>query len=268
MAYTDPEPGGFGSSDNPDLSNQWKQDRYNQWLNSQGGSGGNYGGGGGIMSADQLFEQIRGAVLEAQNLKDEPYRKFNEYLETNPFAFDENLAKLSAEERFDPYYNAELNDYITGVTRQRERSISDDETIRKELTASTESYLGTAKRKFEDALDQTKEGYSGVGLYHSGERFRKEEDLGTDYTQDTTDYQRKSDLQAQNSLNSRQRALEDLQSGEDTYRRKWTADRTTAIDTDVSGQKQEEQKRRLFEASQYAGGEVASQYLQNNPLLI
>lgn len=70
MAYSDPNSGGFGSADNPDLSNPWKVDRYNQYLAGTGefaGAGGS-GGAGGSNSLDTMLAGLPSALDFANSL--------------------------------------------------------------------------------------------------------------------------------------------------------------------------------------------------------
>ena len=54
MTFQDPNSGGFGSSDNPDLSNPWKKARYEQFKSGQGEFTG-VDGGGAVDIAKQLM---------------------------------------------------------------------------------------------------------------------------------------------------------------------------------------------------------------------
>jgi hypothetical protein len=202
----------------------------------------------------------------------EAEKKIGEYLKgkygENPFDIDEEQYRLSAQEQYDPYYNAELGDYMTGIQRQRSRSQADEERLRGELTTQTENYVGRAKREIDSAIESSGEGFAGAGLYFSGKRLRKEGEIGITGEENIRDYTRQQGLRMDESNLRQQRTMEDTGLAEQTYKRNWTADRETALRQNMLQQKQEEAQRRMYEASQYAGGDYANRYMLNNPLLV
>lgn len=181
------------------------------------------------------------------------------------YDIDEEQYRAASEEQYDPYYQAELGDYMTGINRQRERSQADEEKLRGELTTQTENYVGRAKREIDSALESSREGFAGAGLYFSGKRVRKEGEIGIKGEENIRDYTRQQDLRMEESGLREKRLGEDLALGESTYKRNWTADRESALRTNMLQQKQEENQRRMLEATQYAGGDYASS-LQNRLL--
>ena len=74
---------------------------------------------------DSIIDQVRQSVLEIIKPRQEAEEKYGQFLEDNPFEFDEALARASAEERFDPFYQAELRDFEEGVNKQRGRTVQD-----------------------------------------------------------------------------------------------------------------------------------------------
>lgn len=229
-------------------------------------SGGSYGGGGygGGFNPNDVAQQGLGAANAAYDYYAEVDKKFNQYLKENwgddPWSIDEAQARASADERFAPYYTNQLRDYLTGVIRTRNRSSEDEQTLRGELVKQTERYVGRSGRKLSDAIESTREGFAGSGLYFSGARQRQEGRQTQEVQEDTTDFLRGQGLREQESQLRQQRLGEDLTSQEATYRRTQTAERETATLADIQKQRQEEISRRLFEASQYAGG-----YASNAP---
>lgn len=226
-------------------------------LNSGGGGGGFGGSMGGFNPADVAKQGI-GMADAAYDYFAEADKKFNQYLKENwgndPWSIDEAQARASADERFAPYYTNQLRDYLTGVIRTRNRSSEDEQTLRGELVKQTERYVGRSGRKLSDAIESTREGFAGAGLYFSGARQRQEGRATQEVQEDTTDFMRGQGLKEQESQLRQQRLGEDLASQEATYRRNQTAERETATLNDIEKQRQEEISRRLFEASQYAGG--------------
>jgi hypothetical protein len=207
------------------------------------------GGGSGDPATDFINKIIDSVT---QPLK-EAMSRAEDFDKNNPFAFDEVLARKSSEERFDPYYTAELRDYISGVNRSRTRSAEDEQKVRRELDTTTEMTSGKLRRNIDETIRNTEEGFSGAGLLFSGAREREtgmqrvegEETLGS--------YLTGQDSQRQASLNRQSRTVEDLAAGEATTRRRATAERETQLQTDVQQQKTEEQKRRELERQNYIG---------------
>lgn len=199
-----------------------------------------------IRRSQQAAQQIIDKYNEAGN-------RSKQYDEENPYTFDEAQAKASASERFDPYYDAELNDYISGVQNTRQRSNEDSARLTKELTADTSTYVGKVRRDVKEAIDSAKEGFAGAGLYKSGARIRREgqtQKQGQDQidNQQTLTNRSISDIQRGN-----QRTLQDLNLGQSTFERRLGADKTTNILTDVEKQRQDQLRQREFERQQFVG---------------
>lgn len=189
----------------------------------------------------------------------EAFRKMERFEEENPFNFDEELARASAAERFDPYYDAELKDFMTGVTRERERSQQDEERLRRELTASTESYLGRTRRQLDQALESSREGFAGAGLFFSGKRLRREGEIGVEAEAGTRDYLRQQGIREEESQLRQVRGLEDVGLRTGTFQRRLGAEKETAFLTDIAQQKREEslgyeEQRRQVAGPFYQGG--------------
>lgn len=217
----------------------------------------NSGGGSTATSGDDYMAQLINSMKEVQSAKDEPYQRYGEYQKNNPFSFDEKQARAAAEEQYDPYYQAELKDFTTGIERQRSRSQVDEAKLRQEITANTDSYVGKTRQQIQDAIDSSKEGFAGAGLYFSGKRIRSENRIGMEGEQNISDYTRQQQNRLDESNTRQQRLGEDLTSQMGTYNRNWTANRETALQNAVSNRKLEDYNKYAFEAGQYAGGPLA-----------
>jgi len=181
----------------------------------------------------------------------------------NWYDIDEEQYRAASEEQYDPYYQAELGDYMTGITRQKDRSKADEEKLRGELTTQTENYVGRAKREIDSSLESSREGFAGAGLYFSGKRIKKEGEIGITGEENIRDYTRETGLKAEESQLRQQRLGEDLSSNVGTYKRNWTANRETALRGSMAQQSQEEMNRRLLEGAQYGGGDYTGQLTTN-----
>jgi len=213
-----------------------------------------------------IIDPVRQSVLEIMKPREEAGKKYNQFMEDNPFEFDEALARASAEERFDPFYEAELRDFEEGINRQRGRTVQDEERLRKELTTQTENYVGRAKRELDDALQSSREGFAGAGLFFSGQRLKREGRTELESGEQVGDFVRGQDIRREESGLRQTRTFEDIGSKERTGRRLHGAARETDILTDISGQRGEELKRREFEARQFAGGPISSDQFTGNLL--
>ena len=188
------------------------------------------GGGGAGKSADQVMQDM---INEMSQKFAELGTRYKAYETSNPFAFDEVLAKASSEERLGPYYQAELTDYVTGVERQKQ-AIGGERTLLTELNRTT---AGAEKRNLDEAIKQSEEGFAGQGLYFSGANERStgmKQIAGQERAQTR-------ELQLGEQMAGLGRQESALQTGEATQRRRWGAERQTAIETDLAQQKRQEQ---------------------------
>lgn len=207
---------------------------------------GSYGGGGRQVTSTSPQDFLREAVESAKSFFKEAEKigtRSGEYEEKNPFVFDEALVRASSEEILDPYFYNELKDYLTGVNRKRERTMQDEREIRQELTTQTEEFIGDTRQQIDDALASSEEGFSGAGLFFSGRRERAGGRIGVEGEETLERGLRRSEKQMGQSFLRESRDLEDIASAEQRQRRLIDAERKTAIETDVLG----ERKRQLQE---------------------
>lgn len=193
-------------------------------------------------SAQQIIDQYNAAA-----------NKSKEFDQQNPFTFDEALARASANERFDPYYDAELNDYVTGANNARQRSTEDATRLQKELTADTSTYVGQVRRNVQDAIDTAKEGFAGSGLYASGQRIRREGKISNEGNQQidvANENYRRGLASSQRELG---RNLQDINLGQNTFERRLGSEKETNILTDIEKQRQDKLRQREYERQQYVG---------------
>jgi len=207
-----------------------------------GGLGGNGGTSGGVTTADSFLQQLKDE-LSAQF--DELTKRAEDFDANNPFSFDELLAKSSAEERFNPYYDAELKDFTQGIERQKQSQ----EGQMKLLTDLNKIQVGQDKRNLDEAISASEEGYAGAGLYNSG---AKERATGQAMVsgQDTANAR---SLQYNESMAGGQRNLDEIAQNKATGIRHLGAARTTDIQNEIEKQKAEERARWETERLQYLG---------------
>lgn len=211
-----------------------------------------------MTSPDAQIDSIRNVVLEAFKPFEEASERAGRFEEENPFTFDEALARQSAEERFDPFYDAELGDYVSGIDRARSRTVQDEQRLRRELTTETDQFVGRTRQQIDDAIEGSKEGFAGAGLFFSGERLKREGRIEQAGEQDISDQLRRQRLGLEESQLRQERTLTDLGADERTARRKTGAARETDILTDVEQQRGEALKRREFQRQQFVGFPLAT----------
>lgn len=175
----------------------------------------------------------------------------------NPFVFDEAQATASAKERFDPYYNAELSDFMSGVQRSRTSTIQDQEAIRKELTAQTASTTTSTQNTLDRALRASEQGYASAGLFGSGEQRASTGEQTVDTGNTLADYLRKQTLASDQSQLSQDRTLANLTAAGNTFSRQNTADSATAVLTDVEQQRQDALRKQELARQNYVGYPLA-----------
>jgi len=101
-----------------------------------------------------------------------------EYTSSNPFAFDEELAKESATAEYAPYYTELLDDYMKGIELKRDSLESD-----KNLLTTLKGYEDAkSSRDFARAESQVSEGFAGSGMFFSGIKDRAVGNLEVDKT--------------------------------------------------------------------------------------
>jgi hypothetical protein len=216
---------------------------------------------------EQALQNVKNVVMEAMKPQEAAEKKYSEYKTKNPFSFDEQMARASAQERYNPYYEAELKDYTKGVEYQRNRSTADEERLRTELNTQTEKYVGRAKRQIDEALSSSAEGFAGAGLFMSGRRIAAGGDIEIRGNEQISDTRHQAELQRQESLLRQERTGQDLDLQSGTYKRRLGAEKETNILTDVERQKQEALRRHELAAIEYAGYPGNSSISLRNQLL-
>ena len=198
------------------------------------------GGNGGVTTADSFLQQL----IEEQKAEFDKLAKLDkDFQANNPFSFDELLAKASAEERFNPYYEAELKDFTQGIERQKQSA----EGSMKLLTDLNRIQVGQDKRNLDDAISAAEEGFAGAGLYNSG---AKERGVGQTLIsgQDTANTR---SLNYNEALAGGKRQLSDINQNLATGTRHMAAAKATDITTEVEKLKTEEEARHATERLQY-----------------
>lgn len=209
----------------------------------------NRGGGnsGGMNSADSFLQSLKDELTKQF---DELAKRTKEFDTNNPFVFDEALAKASAEERFNPYYDAELKDFTQGIDRQKQSA----EGSMKLLTELNRIEVGQDKRNLDEAISAAEEGYAGAGLYNSG---AKERATGQAMISGKDTAEQRS-LNYNEGIAGGRRSLADITQNESTGIRHLGAAKTTDIQTEIEKQKAEEEARHATERLQYIGSPYTS----------
>jgi hypothetical protein len=203
-------------------------------------------GGGSTDIVSAFVEPIANAI--------ESWRqKLEEFDRNNPFSFDEAQARASAEERLNPYYDAELNDFMQGIRYAKNRSFEDMTRTVGELNIDASKLSERERLNTQEAIRSSEEGFAGSGLFFSGRRERATglEEVGG--LQKQEDIQTKLGRNVASTSRSHERLLEDKALQEAREKRLIGAARTTSLETDIAGQKKEAEYRRGLERLQFAG---------------
>lgn len=217
-----------------------------------------YEGGGSYGSGDPAKDFINSILDDLTRPLKEATQRAGEFDKNNPFAFDEVLARDSANERLSPFYESELRDFMTGVTRARGRTIQDEEKFRQELDTTTENTSARIRRNIDETIKSSEEGYAGSGLLASGARERTTGIQGIEGGENLNDFMRKQTAARNEAATNKSRALEDLATREATGIRQSKAAQETALTTDVEEQRREANQKREYERQQYIGYPLAS----------
>lgn len=229
------------------LREAWDQSQYGadagavaSILGSLKGGGGS--SGSGFTSADQFMQSLKD-TLSAQ--MDEFSKRVKDFDTNNPFAFDEALARSSAEQRYNPYYEAELADFTAGIDSQRQ-STEGQKTL---LTELNRIDVKADNRNLEEAIRASEEGYAGAGLFFSGAR---ERGTGLEKIKGDENAQAR-DARFNTGIADYDRRLTDINREEQTGIRRTQAQKTTDIESEIARQKAEERSRYEYEKAQYVG---------------
>jgi len=134
---------------------------------AKGGDMSRLTGGGG--SKTSSAEDYAKAIAEAAKKQVEAETKFLEgYKATNPFVFDEELARKSAQTEYEPYYSELLKDYVGNLETQRQTTRGESAL----LTTLNKLDTGTRTLAYQNAVRNAEEGYAGRGMFFSGARNR------------------------------------------------------------------------------------------------
>jgi len=123
------------------------------------------------------YEPIK--VPTAEDLLGEETKKIQEqvtflkdFLASNPTGYDEVLARQMAQDKFKPYYEEILKDFVTPIQEKISRSTADENQAITELNRQTASQKQSSELDLMTAIDKAKEGFAGSGLFGSGTQKR------------------------------------------------------------------------------------------------
>lgn len=205
---------------------------------------------GGGNPADSILQAL---VNPLQAEIESWWKRLDEYDKNNPFAFDEALARASSEERLNPYFNATMNEFMTGIRRSSQRSVEDMTRTIGELNVDASKLSEKERFNTQEAIRSSEEGFAGAGLFFSGKRERASgvEEVGGMQKQEdiATTLGRGVASQTRGNI----RLQEDLALQTARQNRLLGAERTTALETDISKQKRESELQRGLERLQFAG---------------
>lgn len=114
-------------------------------------------------------EEVARDIVASQEAKlKEQITFLKDFLAKNPFAFDEVLAREMAGEKYKPYYQEILSDFVEPLQTQIARSFEDEQRLLKELVRQEGIGSKEIKQDTDLALERSREGFAGNGLLGSG----------------------------------------------------------------------------------------------------
>lgn len=201
-----------------------------------------------------FVDQILQAVTDPLQAEIESWwKRLDEYDKNNPFAFDEALARASAEERLNPYYDATMNEFMQGVRASSTRSVEDMTRTIGELNVDASKLSDKERLATQEAIRSSEEGFAGSGLFFSGKRQRQTGLQEVSGLQTQEGIQTNLERSVASSTRSNTRLQEDLALQKARQERLTEAERTTALETDIAKQKKESAYQRALEQAQFAG---------------
>ncbi len=126
-----------------------------------GGGSSASGGTGKVPTAEDIVGASQAKLKEQVTfLKD--------FLAKNPLAFDETLARQMAQDKYKPYYQEVLNDFVQPLQDKISRSSTDQSALIGELVRQQQSGSRDIQKATQTAIDKSREGFAGTGLLGSG----------------------------------------------------------------------------------------------------
>ena len=225
------------------LSSAWDQSQYGAdegtVISLLGGGGG--GGANKIPTAEDILGAQLGKIKEQVTfLKD--------FMGSNPFAFDESLARNMATEKYKPYYTEVLSDFVDPLREKITRSTEDETKVLTELTRQEKLGATQISRETQAALDAAREGFAGSGLLGSGIANRAEGVQGIQASETMGDFMAKSAYQKDQQQTNANRFRTDTQTAIDQKTRD-VMGTGRALDTSIA---QDVESQRGMAQKQYA----------------
>ena len=208
--------------------------------------------GGGDSGGDNVETYIQNAINPIISM----LQASKDYELSNPFFFDEVLAKEASTAEYSPYYAELLSDYVADVEKTKSRSEADLQTTLEQLSAGREYYLGTERRMLDKALRSTNEGYAGRGLFFSGAREKDRREYTEDYEKDIGEYDRKYEAGVTKAKLGEARSLTDIMSLQGRYTRDLGREKDEAIEGGVLQRKRETREEYEISRDKYYEGSL------------
>jgi hypothetical protein len=201
-------------------------------------------------------------ILREQKAKlTEQVTFLRDFLSANPLGFDEVMARTTAEEKYKPYYQEVLSDFVNPIREKISYSSAEQNRVLDELTRSTALGQKRIKRDTQEAISRAREGFAGAGLLGSGlERgvTSRAEVAGRENLQD---FMAKSDYSRAGTIASGELERSQMnRSIANKERDLFGAGRefSTAVTKEVESQRQAQLKKRSLRALEAVGSRFGS----------
>jgi hypothetical protein len=189
-------------------------------------------------------------MAELQKKMDELAARAKEWDARNPFAFDELIARASTSAEYSPYYEAELRDFISGITKRRQ----DVQQEQKLITELNQLASTVEQQKLGQEVEKIQQEFNLSNLYGSGQQQRAQALAQIQAQQ--AEKERQQRYQAQ--LQTGQRELGQIGVEEQQQKRRVEAEKTAQIEQEVLRKKQEAAASRETARAEYLGPQYAA----------
>lgn len=153
-----------------DISNPDKQSKYNR-LNAE------WEARNRSNDPQQIAQDFAANLIKAQEETIKRETSFlDQYTASNPFVFDEELARKSATAEYAPYYSELLDDYNKNIDMQRQTTRGEANL----LTTLQKLDTGARTRAYDRAINKAEEGFAGQGLFFSGIKQKATGEMGVE----------------------------------------------------------------------------------------
>lgn len=141
-----------------------------------------------VLNPGSAYETGRQLIEKTKELVQGQTKFIQDYLKDNPFAFDEALARNLAQDKFRPYYQELLTDFVEPLQTAINSSQENETRVLGELTRQRNYEVGERGLRLKDAISAVRAGFAGANLIGAGFANRAENRTRLDSNRATEDF--------------------------------------------------------------------------------